>query len=78
MQHKVAVELFCQMLEEGIKPSSATFSILLPVLAEREDLKTRRQLHSYIIKSQHLESCNDLANVLSSDNFDGGVLLHGI
>lgn len=78
MQHKVAVELFCQMLEEGIKPSSVTFSILLPALAEREDLKTRRQLHSYIIKSQHLESCNDLANVLSSDNFDGGVLLHGI
>ncbi|KAA0064811.1 pentatricopeptide repeat-containing protein [Cucumis melo var. makuwa] len=78
MQHEVAVELFCQMLVEGIKPSSATFSILLPALSERADLKVRRQLHSYIIKSQHLESRNDLANVLSSDNFDVGVLLHGI
>ena len=76
MQPKMAVELFCQMLVEGIKPSSDTFSILFPALA-RTDLITRRQLHSYIIKSQLVISCNDLANVLSSNEFDGGVLLHG-
>lgn len=58
---KVAIELLFQMLVEGLKPSSVTFSILYPALAERADLKTRKQLLSYIIKSQLLESCNDLA-----------------
>lgn len=68
-QPKVAIELFCEMLVEGIKPSSVTLSILLPALDLGVDLKVRRQLHSYITKSQLLEWCNDLANVSSFGKF---------
>ncbi|KAM2668527.1 hypothetical protein EV2_020116 [Malus domestica] len=52
-----ALELFGEMLEEGLGPSSITLMILLLTCGDTEALRFGRELHGYIIKS-HLDQSN--------------------
>ncbi|KAM0971682.1 hypothetical protein FF1_019589 [Malus domestica] len=59
-----ALELFGEMLEEGLGPSSITLMILLLTCGDTEGLRFGRELHGYIIKS-HLDQSNySLASAL--------------
>ncbi|KAM2220545.1 hypothetical protein ACFX1S_019745 [Malus domestica] len=59
-----ALELFGEMLEEGLGPSSITLMILLLTCGDTEALRFGRELHGYIIKS-HLDQSNySLASAL--------------
>ncbi|KAK9270931.1 hypothetical protein L1049_026518 [Liquidambar formosana] len=59
-----ALKLFHAMVGEGLKPSSVTFMILLPVCGDMAALIVGRELHAYILKSQFDKSNNILASAL--------------
>lgn len=65
MQPECALELFCEMLLEGLKPSSSTFTVLLLACGEIAALRIGRQLHGYALKSQFDESNNTIASALA-------------
>lgn len=46
-----AIELFREMLLEGVKPNDATFKSLLPAFAVQADTQQAMTLHSYLIRS---------------------------
>ncbi|XP_071915245.1 pentatricopeptide repeat-containing protein At5g39350-like [Coffea arabica] len=46
-----AIELFREMLLEGVKPNDATFKSLLPAFAVQADMQQAMSLHSYLIRS---------------------------
>ncbi|KAB2629048.1 pentatricopeptide repeat-containing protein [Pyrus ussuriensis x Pyrus communis] len=59
-----ALELFGEMLEEGLGPSSVTLMTLLLTCGDLEALRFGRELHGHIIKS-HLDQSNfSLASAL--------------
>ncbi|KAM1013948.1 hypothetical protein EV1_043509 [Malus domestica] len=59
-----ALELFGEMLEEGLGPSSITLMTLLLTCGDLEALRFERELHGHIIKS-HLDQSNfSLASAL--------------
>ncbi|XP_050377190.1 pentatricopeptide repeat-containing protein At1g19720-like [Argentina anserina] len=64
MQLNLAVELFREMLEEGLQPSSITLMILLLTCGDMATLRFGRELHGYIIKSQLDHSDSTLASAL--------------
>lgn len=49
-RHKDALSLFVNMINKGVKLDEFVFSIVLKACAALEDLHTRRQIHSYIVK----------------------------
>ncbi|GMY17203.1 pentatricopeptide repeat-containing protein [Fagus crenata] len=51
-QLEEALELFNEMLLEGLQPSSITFLTLLPACGDKGTLRVGRELHGYIIKNQ--------------------------
>ena len=64
-QPEEALELFNEMLLEGLKPSSITFFILLPACGDMGALRVGRELHGYIIKNQFVDDSNSsLASAL--------------
>ncbi|XP_015885571.2 pentatricopeptide repeat-containing protein At1g19720 [Ziziphus jujuba] len=64
MQPECALKLFHDMLAEGLEPSSSTFMVLLPACGDMAALRSGRQLHGYMLKSQLDESNNTLALAL--------------
>ncbi|XP_062027997.1 pentatricopeptide repeat-containing protein At1g19720-like [Rosa rugosa] len=64
MQLNLALELFCEMLEEGLEPSSITLMILLLTCGDMTALRFGRELHGYIIKSQLDQADSRLASAL--------------
>ncbi|CAL8997242.1 unnamed protein product [Prunus brigantina] len=64
MQLDRALELFCEMLEEGLGPSSITLMILLLTCGDMEALRFGRELHGHIIKSKLDQSNYALASAL--------------
>lgn len=64
MQLNLALELFCEMLEEGLEPSSITLMILLLTCGDMKALRFGRELHGYIIKSQLDQSDSTFASAL--------------
>ena len=51
-QLEEALQLFNEMLLEGLKPSSITFLVLLSACSDAAALRVGRELHGYIIKNQ--------------------------
>ncbi|XP_057966053.1 pentatricopeptide repeat-containing protein At5g04780, mitochondrial-like [Malania oleifera] len=66
MQLEEAVKLFCEMLGEGVEPSSITFSMLLPACGDMAALRVGRKLHGYIVKCGVDEPNNSLGSHLVS------------
>lgn len=64
MQPECAFKLFCEMLAEGLLPSSSTFMILLFACGNMAALRSGRELHGYMLKSQLDKSNNTLASAL--------------
>ncbi|KAL6179779.1 hypothetical protein ACLB2K_046450 [Fragaria x ananassa] len=64
MQLNLALELFCDMLEECVEPSSITLMILLLTCGNMTALRFGRALHGYIMKTQLDESDSTLASAL--------------
>lgn len=63
-QPELTFKLFSEMLLEGIEPSSSTFTILLLACGEMAALRTGRELHGFILKSQFDDSENAIASAL--------------
>lgn len=64
MQPEVALRLFCEMLAEGVEPSSITLMILLLACGDMAALRTGRELHGYVLKSWLDKSDNNLTSAL--------------
>ncbi|KAL5558309.1 hypothetical protein UlMin_034520 [Ulmus minor] len=64
MQPEVALKLFCEMLSEGVEPSLITLMILLLACGDMAALRSGRELHGYILKSQLDKSNSKLVNAL--------------
>ena len=63
-QPEVALKLFCEMLAEGVEPSSITLMLLLLACGDMAALRSGRELHGYILKSRLDRPDNNLANAL--------------
>ncbi|KAF3445739.1 hypothetical protein FNV43_RR10916 [Rhamnella rubrinervis] len=64
MQPECALEVFFEMLLEGLEPNSSTFTVLLLACGEMAALRTGRELHGYVLKCQFDDSNNTIASAL--------------
>ncbi|GLT55036.1 hypothetical protein SLA2020_281900 [Shorea laevis] len=63
-QLEEALQLFNEMLLEGLKPSSITFLIVLSACSDAAALRMGRELHGYIIKNQFEDFNSTLGSAL--------------
>lgn len=63
-QLEEALQLFNEMLLEGLKPSSITFLIVLSACSDAAALRIGRELHGYIIKNQFEDFNSTLGSAL--------------
>eukprot|EP01018_Ginkgo_biloba_P024506 Gb_17916 [translate_table: standard] len=55
-QDEQAIELFCQIIEIGVKPNEVTFTIVLGACATLQAVDQGKQVHAQIIKAQYQPS----------------------
>ncbi|ONK63028.1 uncharacterized protein A4U43_C07F10650 [Asparagus officinalis] len=49
-EHRRSIDLFMEMVENGMSPSSVTLASVLPSLAELKLMKQAKEIHSYVIR----------------------------
>ncbi|KAK9930642.1 hypothetical protein M0R45_027676 [Rubus argutus] len=76
MQLNLALELFCEMMEEGLEPSSITLMILLLTCDDMTALRFGGELHGYIIKRVKKDA--SLWNAMLSAYSTNGMLNNAI
>lgn len=64
MQPEFALKFFREMLSEGVEPSSITLRIVLLACGDMVALRSGRELHGYVLKSQVEKTDNNLATAL--------------
>ncbi|TVU16973.1 hypothetical protein EJB05_32978, partial [Eragrostis curvula] len=73
MQENKVMALFCEMLNEGIRPNHITYSSMLKACANLADQDSGRQIHAHCIKSS-LAPVNVVGNALVSMYAESGCM----
>jgi pentatricopeptide repeat protein len=73
VQENQVVSLFCEMLNEGVRPNHITYSSMLKACANLADQDSGRQIHAHCIKSS-LAPVNVVGNALVSMYAESGCM----